>query len=410
MAFLQPYEAVESASPPPRPVASEPMPTSSPADAGAAMPLARVKQAMARFGDGRPALVLDLARVRRNARRFTAALPSVRPHYAVKANPDARVLRALAQEGAGFEIASPAELDLLQAIGVPAHEVFYSNPVRAADAIEYAARQGVEWFVFDCAQELAKFARIKPDAKLYLRIETSNEGSDWPLSGKFGAGDADLDPIIAEAQRLGLDIAGVTFHVGSQCRNPENWRTGIRRARAVFSRLQAAGLRPRLLDLGGGFPVPLTKPVPTIDAIGALIRQELQAFDGPLRVIAEPGRFLVADAGCFIAHVIGTATRNGKRWMHLDAGVFGGLYETTEGLRYELRTSRGGPAVPWCVAGPTCDSVDVCMRDQLLPEDVVAGDTIYVLNAGAYTTAYASAFNGFALPQLIITDSGASRA
>jgi ornithine decarboxylase len=399
MAFRQPYEAVQAASAPQRPrPATE-------ADAPGAAEWAWVRQSIARLGDGRPALVLDVARVRRNARRFAAAMPSVRPHYAVKANPDRRVLLALAQEGAGFEIASIAELDLLQSIGVPTHEIFYSNPVRATAAIEYAARRGVEWFAFDCVQELAKFARCKPDAKLYLRIETTNEGSDWPLAGKFGAAERDIDPIIDEAKRLQLDIAGVTFHVGSQCRNPENWRTAIGSARAVFRRLAAAGLRPRLLDVGGGFPVQLTKPVPGIDSIGALIAQEIAQFDPQVKVIAEPGRFLVADAACFVVHVIGTAMRNGQRWMHWDAGVFGGLFETTDGLRYNLRSDKNGVHVPWCVAGPTCDSVDVCMRDQMLPEDMVAGDSVYVLNAGAYTTAYASEFNGFALPQVIVIDS-----
>jgi ornithine decarboxylase len=373
-------------------------------EAGCALPLARVRKAVSRFGDGRPALVLDLARVRHNARRFAAALPGVAARYAVKANPDRSVLLALAQQGVGFEIASPAEIDLVRSIGTPAREIFYSNPVRSVDAIEYAVRRGVEWFVVDCVPELAKFARLKPDAKLYLRIETPNEGSDWPLSGKFGAGPDDIDPIIAEAVRLGLDIAGVTFHVGSQCRRAENWRTAIRLARAVFERLEAAGLRPRMLDLGGGYPVQLTQPTPTIEAIGALIREELAQFGRPVEVIAEPGRFMVADAGCFVAHVIGTAMRNGTRWMHWDAGVFGGLFETSDGLRYNLATDRAGAEVEWNIAGPTCDSVDLCMRGQRLPEDLLAGDAVYVLNAGAYTTAYASQFNGFPLPQVIVID------
>ena len=368
--------------------------------------LAHVKEAVARFGDGRPALVVDVARVRYNARRFAAAMRAVRAHYAVKANSDRRVLLALTQEGAGFEIASSSELDLVRSIGVPGADIFSSNPVRSLEQIEYAVRRGVERFVVDCVPELAKFARVKPDAKLYLRIDTPNEGSDWPLSGKFGAGVADIDPIIEEATRLHLDVAGVTFHVGSQCRNPENWRTAIRSSYTVFERLKAAGLRPRLLDLGGGYPVQLAEPAPTIDAIGALIGEELARFGPDVDVIAEPGRFMVGDAGCFVAHVMGTAVRNGKRWMHWDAGVFGGLFETIEGLRYNVHTERDGADVAWNVAGPTCDSVDVCMRDQMLPENIVAGDTIYVLNAGAYTTAYASQFNGFALPQVIVIDSG----
>ena len=399
MDTLSSLEHARSSSPFAGPVAS---PQAAPA---CGIDLARVKEAAARFGDGRPALVLDVARVRHNARRFAAAMPSVRPHYAVKANSNRRVLLALAQEGAGFEIASSSELDLVRSIGVPAAEVFYSNPVRSVGAIEYAVRRGVEQFVVDCVQELGKFARLKPDAKLTMRIDTPNEGSDWPLTGKFGAGASDIDPIIEEAIRLDLDVAGVTFHVGSQCRNPENWRTAIRRSHAVFEHLTATGLRPRLLDLGGGFPVQLAEPTPTIEAIGALIGEELARFGPSVDVIAEPGRFMVGDAGCFVAHVIGTAVRNGKRWMHWDAGVFGGLFETIDGLRYNVCTDRDGADAAWNVAGPTCDSVDLCMRDQMLPENIVAGDSVYVLNAGAYTSAYASQFNGFALPQVIVIDS-----
>jgi ornithine decarboxylase len=214
----------------------------------------------------------------------------------------------------------------------------------------------------------------------------------------------EVGAVIAEAVRLGLRIEGVTFHVGSQCRNPDNWRIGIQRARRVFDLLTAAGMRPRLLDIGGGFPVQLTKPIPSIESIGAIVEHELKAFDRGMRVVAEPGRYLVADAGCFVTHVIGTATRSGRRWLYLDAGVFGGLVEVTDGLRFDLQTDRRGPLVPWHVAGPTCDSVDVCLRDEPLPADLVAGDRVYVVNAGAYTTAYASHFNGFPLPKVIVLE------
>jgi ornithine decarboxylase len=136
----------------------------------------------------RPFLIVDTAIVRGKVRRFRAAMPRVRPHYAVKANPDRRVLKVLAQEGAGFEIASTQELDLLLSLNVPAAEVFYSNPVKSRESIAYAAAKGVEWFVIDSADELKRVHETKPDAKQYLRIATPNIGADWPLSGKFGAG------------------------------------------------------------------------------------------------------------------------------------------------------------------------------------------------------------------------------
>src|SRR5689334_20297110 len=353
----------------------------------------------------RPFLIVDTAIVRAKARRFRAAMPRVRPHYAVKANPDRRVLKVLIQEGCGFEIASVAELDLLLSLGVPAAEVFYSNPVKARESITYAAAKGVEWFVIDSLDELRRVHEVAPKAKLYLRIATPNIGSDWPLSGKFGAGAADAREIVATAAKLGADLAGVTFHVGSQCRNPENWRVALEKARNVFDQMAKAGLKPRLLNIGGGFPVRHVKPIPSVEMIGAVVNEGLKAFPEDTQVIAEPGRYLVSDAGYFVCRVLGTAARGGKRWMHWDAGLFGGVIESSEGLKYRIRTDRSGPDTPWTVGGPTCDSVDIVMRDEPLPSDLQEGDFIYIRNAGAYTTAYASQFNGFPLPEVRVFES-----
>src|SRR3954467_8631768 len=163
-----------------------------------------VRQA-ARQKYSRPFLIVDTAIVRDKVRRFRAAMPRVRPHYAVKANPDRRVLKVVAQEGAGFEIASTTELDLLVSLGVPAAEIFYSNPVKSRESIAYAASKGVEWFVVDSVDEMRRVYETKPDAKQYLRIGTPNIGSDWPLSGKFGAGAADAREIVAAAAKMGAD-------------------------------------------------------------------------------------------------------------------------------------------------------------------------------------------------------------
>jgi ornithine decarboxylase len=353
----------------------------------------------------RPFLILDTAIVREKLRRFRAALPRVRPHYAVKANPDRRIVKVLVQEGADFEIASPAELDLLLGLGVPGAGVFYSNPMKSRDAVAYAAAKGVEWFVVDSVDELRRIHAVKAEAKLYLRIATPNIGSDWPLAGKFGAGSTETREIIATAAKLGADLAGVTFHAGSQCRNPENWRVGIEKARAAFDAMLKAGLKPRLLDIGGGFPVRHVKPIPSIEVIGEVVADALKAFPDDVQVIAEPGRYLVSDSGYFVCRVLGTTTRAGKRWMHWDAGLFGGVIETAEGLKYKIRTDRAGPDIPWNVAGPTCDSVDVVMRDEPLPSDLQEGDFVYIRNAGAYTAVYASEFNGFPLPEVRVFES-----
>lgn len=353
----------------------------------------------------RPFLILDTTLVRDKLRRFRAAMPRVRPHYAVKANPERRVLETLSQEGCGFEIASIAELDVLLSLGADPAEVLYSNPMKSRESIAYAAQRGVQWFVLDSMDELRRIHAIKADAKLYLRVSTPNIGSDWPLSGKFGAGAGETREIIAAAARRGADLAGITFHVGSQCRNPENWRVGLEKARTLFDTMLKAGLRPRLVDIGGGFPVRHVRPIPSIEVIGGVVNAALEAFPAGVQLVAEPGRYLVSDAGYFVCRVIGTTTRGGKRWMHWDAGLFGGIIETTEGLKYKIRTDRAGPDVPWHVAGPTCDSVDVILRDEALPSDLQEGDFIYLRNAGAYTSAYASRFNGFPLPEARIFES-----
>lgn len=358
-----------------------------------------VRRALA-AGYTRPFLLVDTEIVRTKTRRFKAAMPRVHPHYAVKANPHPDVLRALIEEGTGFEIASIAELDMLLELGVPAHEVYYSNPMKSREYLEYAAAKGVEWFVLDSVEELRKIVSVKPDAKLYLRIDTPNVGSDWPLSGKFGAHPEEVDQIIAEAVHLNADLAGVTFHVGSQCRNPDNWRVGIENAKRIFKQMRFAGLNPRLLNIGGGYPVRHVKPIPSIETIGEVVNTAIRDLSPEVRVMAEPGRYLVSDAAYFVCRVVGTATRAGKRWMYWDAGVFGGIIETQEGLIYEIRTDRTGREISWVVAGPTCDSMDVLMRDQMLPEDVQEGDFIYIPNAGAYTSSYASNFNGFPLPEV----------
>jgi len=357
-------------------------------------------RASVRDGYNKPFLLIDSNIIREKTRRFAAALPRVRPHYAVKANPDPRVLKILQEEGAGFEIASIAELDLLLALSVPVEEIFYSNPIKSRDSIVDAAAKGVAWYVIDSVEELKKIHSIKRDAKLYLRVDTPNIGSDWPLAGKFGAHSAEVREIIATAARLNADLAGVAFHVGSQCRNPENWRVGIEKSRAIFDHMLKAGLNPRLLNIGGGFPVRHVKPIPAIEVIGDVVSRALDAFPDSVRVIAEPGRFLVSDAGYFVCRIMGTASRGSKRWIHLDAGLFGGIIETTEGLKYKVRTDRSGPDISWNVAGPTCDSIDVVMRDEPLPSDLQEGDYFYIKNAGAYTTAYASNFNGFPLPEV----------
>ena len=131
-----------------------------------------------------------------------------------------------------------------------------------------------------------------------------------------------------------------------------------------------------------------------------MVNATIADLDESIMVMAEPGRYLVSDSAYFVCRVIGTTRRGDQRWVYLDTGMFGGLLESTQGLHYPLESDRGGRLVPWHIAGPTCDSVDVLLQDHLLPDDLQDDDFIYIRNAGAYTTAYASEFNGFPLPDV----------
>ena len=350
-----------------------------------------------------PVLVMSRQRLRANVRRFMAAMPRVRPHFAVKANPDKEILRIFKEEGTCFEIASIAELDAMVTLGADMETVFYSNPIKSPQSIKHAADHGVIWYCVDTHEEVEKIAMINPQAKLYLRIAVSNEGSSWPLAGKFGAGAAAVEAIIAAAKQFNMPICGVTFHVGSQCCNIDNWVAGIRAAKQLFAKLISHGFMPQLLNLGGGYPLQFNGNEPCIEQIGEAINRELEDIPESIQVMAEPGRYLVGSAGCLVSQIVGVASRDDARWIYLDTGVYGGLMELTMDFPLSLVSERTGDLGLWTLAGPTCDSIDVMGRHQL-PTNSAAGDFVYMPNLGAYCTTCACDFNGFPAPILRMVD------
>ncbi|MDA1352622.1 MAG: type III PLP-dependent enzyme [Proteobacteria bacterium] len=350
-----------------------------------------------------PVLAVSEQRLRSNARSFIAAMPRVRPHFAVKANPDAEILRIFKEEGCCFEIASSAELQSMVDLGVNLETVFYSNPIKSPASIRQAAAAGIQWFVVDTPEEVLKIATIKPDAKLYLRTEVSNEGSVWPLAGKFGASSSGILATIEAARNTGMQITGVTFHVGSQCTNINNWVEGIRSAKNIFAQLEDNGWTPELLNLGGGYPVQFTGIEPGITEIGTTINKELEAIPSSIQVMAEPGRFLVGSAGCLVTQVVGMATRDDKRWLYLDTGTYGGLMELAGGFPSNIVSQRAGEPSLWTMAGPTCDSIDV-FGEHSLPSNMEVEDLVFITNLGAYCTSCACDFNGFPIPNIVLVD------
>jgi ornithine decarboxylase len=356
-----------------------------------------------------PYLVLDLEVALDRYAALRSAVGDTRVHYAVKANPDPQLLRRLVAAGSAFDVASPAEVEACLAAGADPADLVYSNPVTSRRDLAAAHSAGVRLFVADADGQIAKLAQAAPSSHVLVRISTSGRGSDWPLSRKYGCPPEDAVRLLLGADRAGLRAAGVSFHVGSQQRDPDAWDPAISDAAWIFETARRHGLDPWLLDLGGGFPAGLDGGAPPVTAYGAALRRSLERHFGARRpqTLIEPGRGVVGDAGVLVAAVIGVVERGGSRWVFLDAGVFTGLVETLdEAIRYRLETDRDGGEVGPCVlAGPTCDSADVLYERTpvLLPVDLQEGDEVRLLAAGAYTSCYSTVgFNGFPpLPTLV---------
>jgi ornithine decarboxylase len=350
-----------------------------------------------------PYLRLDVAEAVASYRSLASTLPADAVHYAVKANPEPTLLAALAAAGSCFDVASPAEVLAALEAGAGPSDLVYSNPVKRRADIGLAAQAGVDLFVVDSIPEAHKVADAAPGSSVLCRLATTGHGSDWSLSGKYGANARDAVGILRVAAAVGLRPAGLSFHVGSQQRDPAAWDEPIATAAEVFAELRRGGFNPWLLDLGGGFPAQLEGATPPLLAYGATIDRQLHRCFGDRRrprTLVEPGRAVVADAGILVATVLAVVERGPRRWVYLDAGVFTGLVETLdEAIRYRLLSSAdGGLTGPCVLAGPTCDSADILYqrRPVRLPLALAEGDTVTFLAAGAYTTCYSTAgFNGF---------------
>jgi ornithine decarboxylase len=357
-----------------------------------------------RTEDG-PCLVVDLEVVRDNYKAFAKALPDTRVFYAVKANPAPEVLSLLAKMGSCFDAASVVEIEQVLAAGATADRVSFGNTIKKERDIERAFALGVRLFAVDCSAEVAKVARAAPGSKVFCRILCSGEGAEWPLSRKFGCVPEMATGLLEQAHRLGLVAYGLSFHVGSQQRNPKMWDGALRSASAIFKELAERGVHLAMVNLGGGFPARYLRDVPAVKTYGQAIFRSLRRHFGNRipETIIEPGRGMVGNAGIIEAEVVLISKKSDNdalRWVYLDIGKFNGLAETMdEMIRYPIRTDYDDDQkAPCVVAGPTCDSVDVLYEREPydLPISLEIGAKVLIEGTGAYTTTYSAVgFNGF---------------
>ncbi|WP_307832187.1 type III PLP-dependent enzyme [Prauserella cavernicola] len=365
----------------------------------------RIRGFLAEHDPPTPCLVIDVETVLERYRALAATFADSRIQYAVKANPEPAVLRALAAEGATFDVASPAEIELCLAAGAAPETLSYGNTIKKRADIAFAHHAGVREFAVDAESDLAHVATHAPGAQVSVRLLVETPASVTPFGQKFGCAGAEAVELLLRAAELGLDPVGVSFHVGSQQLDPTAWELAIAAAAKVFTATAEHGVVLRRLNAGGGLAIGYTGPAPaTADyatAIGDALRAHLPGQEPEL--VLEPGRAIVAEAGLIRSEVIlvsRKAAGDPHRWVYLDVGRYNGLAETeNEAITYRLEvvTDHSGEDGPVIIAGPTCDGDDVLYQrtPYRLPLSLRPGDRIDILAAGAYTASYSSvAFNG----------------
>lgn len=365
--------------------------------------------------------VCDLGDVLKKHLRWSRALPRVTPFYAVKCNDSRVVVRTLASLGSGFDCASKTEIQLVQSMGVDPSRIIYANPCKQVSQIKYASAHGVQMMTFDSEVELMKVARYHENAKLVLRIATDDSKAVCRLSVKFGAPLKACRGLLERAMDLGLDVIGVSFHVGSNCTDPDTYNQAISDSRYVFDMGEEFGFKMNLLDIGGGFPGSEDTKLKFED-ITAVINPALDKYfpaDCGVRVIAEPGRYYVASAFTLAVNIIAKkvimndqstsdedddGTNDRTLMYYVNDGVYGSfnciLYDHAHCLPTLHKKPKPDEAMyPCSIWGPTCDGLDRIVEQCGLP-DLQVGDWLLFENMGAYTVAAASTFNGFQRPDI----------
>ena len=340
-------------------------------------------------------------------RRFRKSLRHVTPFYAIKANPHPQIIKTFVRLGCGFDVASAAEMKQVLDLGAKPEKIIFANTIKSSEDIIAARRARVRMMTFDNESELYKISEHCPNAQVILRIKVENFRSVVNLSLKFGVDPDNAFPMIRKAQSLGLTPVGISFHVGSQSKNVENYLQALEVTAGIFKEAKANGIHLKIVDIGGGFPIPHFEGEIGInfERMAAAIQKQIERlFDKKTVFIAEPGRFFAGPAGVLVTQVVGRAFRNNKNYYYLNDGV----YQDFSGMvfdhcKYEFKTLRRGQKFSSALAGPTCDSFDTLSLDAEIPE-LYVNDVVYVKNIGAYSSASAVAgFNGFPPAKIIVS-------
>jgi ornithine decarboxylase len=345
--------------------------------------------------------IVNLTDIRDKYVKWVHLLPNIKPFYAVKSNPDKKIIQLLLSMGAGMDCASMYEIKLALENGVAPSDIIYANPVKSQEYLLFAKDNGVDLMTFDCPEELYKIHKFYPSARLILRIKTDNKNAKCKLSMKFGIEKREIPRAIAVCQELGLNLVGISFHIGSNLSELSSLFTALSDSHFAFETALKYGFKLSILDIGGGYEYESLKTsYRDIHAkINELFLQDSR-FDG-VQIIAEPGRYFCKSSHTLVLNIIGKKTAEESRTRNIKYYLNDGIYGSMNNLERDYTDveikpvgEKKKPYFSSIFFGPTCDSYDTIYEKVDFP-DCPVGDWVYIENMGAYTKAGASEFNGF---------------
>jgi diaminopimelate decarboxylase len=372
---------------------------------------------------GTPFYCYSTATLTRHFRVFSESLAGLDTLicYAMKANSNQAVIKTLAKLGAGADVVSEGELRRALAAGIPASKIVFSGVGKTAGEIDFALAQDIHCFNVESRPELELLSartaaagkvapvsiRINPDvdAKTHKKISTGRK------ENKFGIPFEDARQAYARAAELpGLNAVGIDMHIGSQIVDLEPFDEAIKLLTELAITLRGEGHPISHIDLGGGLGIPYrfdNDPPPQPEAYGAIVRKHTQSLG--MKVLLEPGRLIVGNAGILVTSVIYVKGGDHKNFVIVDAAmndlIRPTLYDAHHDIRPVLEPEVNAPRITADVVGPVCETGDflALAREMPLPQ---AGDLLSIGTAGAYGAVQASTYNSRLLvPEVLVNGS-----
>ena len=356
--------------------------------------------------------VISPYRIESQIQGWKKLLPNVKPYYAVKCNPERTILQIMHNNAAGFDCASLREVYEVNALKKENEpkktDIIYAHPMKSEHDICLIDSMHIEKTVVDSVEECEKLSRFGWRGSAFLRVAVEDSGSKMPFSSKFGASS---DEVLQIAKQSKIPLSGVSFHVGSGCEQPEQYKDAIQYAAGdVFDILRKFKHNPQTIDIGGGF-----SSDSSFKETARVISDSIAAFVPKVcKVIAEPGRYMAQPSQDLFVKIIAKkplANRNGWRYVideslygHFSCIPFDGQRPAWIHIPSEERVAILNKKQESILFGRTCDSLDVIARGQM--EEMEVGDWLYFPLMGAYTSATASEFNGFPKPLSMIDTEG----